>query len=155
MIHYKNQFKGVICSWIRVWGYAVMSYKKFFHLIGRPFLVLFFITQICRHIQFRLQQILTLNDWTEYFFLLLEVLKVDFSWRIEAALNLSPCVGPYVWDVEAVWRVMGIWRLNQTDLRTISEDNPIETGSWATKPYRKTATFSLSLSDFVFCGLPF
>lgn len=45
---------------------------------------------------------------------------------------------PYVWDVVAVCGVMGIWRLSQTDLRTISEDNPIETGSWATKPYRKT-----------------
>jgi len=48
---------------------------------------------------------------------------------------------------------MGIWWLTQTDLRTISEDNPIETGSWATKPYRKTQSHSPShflSSCFVF-----
>lgn len=62
----------------------------------------------------------------------------------KASLKLSPCVTSICLRCCGCMQSNGIWRLSQTDLRTISEDNPIETGSWATKPYRKTQLHSPS-----------
>ncbi len=82
-----------------------------------------------------------------FFLAVLEGLKVALSKSIEqnkAALILSPCVMSICLRCCGCMQSNSIWWLSQTDLRTISEDNPIETGSWATKPYRKTPLHSPS-----------
>lgn len=76
------------------------------------------------------------------------------DWRIEASkvfvYDTAPH-GPCVRSICVLCGLIqsyGIWWLNQTDLRTISEDNPIETELQWPKSYCSIQPHSFSLSYF-------